>query len=80
MKKKRPVVEEDDLRRLNTLPKSKLRKEFVTQLNFLKDKILTKSTPKQLNGVNLNSRMYCSMVQSYVEIINKGGVPNISTA
>ena len=33
-----------------------------------------------MNGVNLHSRMFCNMIKNFVNIINKGGVPNLSTA
>lgn len=76
----RPVSEESDLKKLNSLPKNKLRKEFLAELKTLKEKIFLKCTPKQLNGVNLNSRMFCNMMRSFVEAINKGAIPNISSA
>jgi len=41
---------------------------------------LTKITAKQLKGVNLKPRMYFATVSKYVEAINTGGIPNISTA
>ena len=65
---------------MDKLSSNKLRKEFTQQLNVLRDKILTKCTPKTLNGVPLNSRMFCSMIEKYIDAINNGGVPTISTA
>ena len=76
----RPVVEESDLQRLNTLSNHRLRKEFMAQLNMLKQKILAECDPKQLNGVNLNARMFSGMMRNFIDSINKGGVPNISSA
>lgn len=76
----RPVEEESDLKKLNSLPKNKLRKEFLAELKTLKEKIFAKCTPKQLNGVNLNARMFCNMIRNFVEAINKGAIPNISSA
>lgn len=76
----RPVVEESDLQILNKLPNHKLRKEFLGQLKNLKERILLETDPKQLNGVNLNSRMFCGMVRNFIESINSGGVPNIASA
>lgn len=76
----RPVEEESDLKKLNSLGKNKLRKEFLAELKALKEKIFLKTTPKQLNGVNLNSRMFCNMMRCFVEAINKGAIPNISSA
>ena len=76
----RPVAEESELKKLNTIPKNKLRKEFLLELKSLKERIFTKCIPKQLNGVNLNARMFCSMIRNFVEAINKGGIPNIASA
>jgi len=76
----RPVVEESDLQNLNKLPNHKLRKEFLGQLKGLKEKILNESEPKQLNGVNLNARMFCGMIRNFIDSINQGGVPNIASA
>ena len=33
-----------------------------------------------MNGINFHSRMYCNMIKNFIEIINKGGVPNLNTA
>jgi hypothetical protein len=33
-----------------------------------------------MNGVNLNGRMFCRMIETYIGVINRGGVPVISTA
>ena len=33
-----------------------------------------------MNGVNLLPRMFCNMIKNFVNIINKGGVPNLNTA
>ena len=65
---------------MNDLPDQSIRPEFLKQVNALRDKVLTKAKPKQLKGVNLNPRMYVAMVKKYVDAINEGQVPNISTA
>ena len=33
-----------------------------------------------MNGVNLHARMFCNMIKNFINIINKGGVPNLTTA
>jgi len=76
----RPAHDERDLKRLNSLQQNQIRPEFLQQVNNLRDKILAKANAKQLKGVNLNTRMYVSMLQKYIEAINSGSVPNISTA
>lgn len=75
-----PIIDETMLQNLNQIPTQKLRKEFLTQLRFLKEKILFECEPKQLNGVCLNGKMFCTMVRSFIDSINKGGVPNIASA
>jgi len=76
----RPVNEEFALQKLDRLQDGQIRPEFLTQLKRLKEKILTKITPKQLKGVNLTPKMYFAMVEKYVEAINNGAVPTINTA
>lgn len=76
----RPADREDDLRKLSNLPNNRLRPDFLREIGVLKEKIMSKVTPKQLKGVNLNMRMYIAMVEKYVEAINQGSVPNISSA
>jgi hypothetical protein len=76
----RPVNEEFALQKLDRLQDGQIRPEFLNQLKRLKEKILSKITPKQLKGVNLTPKMYFAMVEKYVEAINNGAVPTISTA
>jgi hypothetical protein len=76
----RPVGEEKELKVLNSLPDNKIRPEFTNQVNVLREKILSKTTCKQLKGVNLNFRMFIAMVGKFLDSINSGGVPTISTA
>jgi len=76
----RPANDENELRRLATLNNNQIRPEFLKQVHSLRDKVISKATAKQLKGVNLNMRMYFAMVNKYVEAINQGSVPNISTA
>lgn len=49
-------------------------------IKFLKEKILRKTKIKQINGVQLNCRMICSMIHSFVEEINENCVINITNA
>jgi len=76
----RPANDERELRKLNSVPASQIRPDFMKQVNALREKILSKATPKQLKGVNLNMRMYIAMVTQYIDAINQGSVPNISSA
>ena len=76
----RPCEDEHDLRRLNSLPDAKIRPEFLKATHLIKEKILNKCTPKQLNGVNLTSRMFVAMLQRHIDALNSGELPNIATA
>ena len=64
----------------SSVPNTLLSKKFLRQLNMLRQKILSQAQPKTLKGTSLTSRMYVNMLQSYVESINTGKLPNIETA
>ena len=49
-------------------------------LNLIREKILQKISCKNINGVQLNCRMFCSFVHSIVEELNDNCVPNINNA
>ena len=68
----RPVFDVKDLNRLNSIPSRALRSEFLSKLNIIREKILTKCQPKQINGINLTIRMFCNLARSYVQAINEG--------
>jgi len=62
------------------LEKKDLRPEFLEGLDKIRKMIISKCTPKQINGVNLTTRIYCLMVERYVDAINSGQIPNIISA
>lgn len=68
----RPVFDDKDLKQLNKINNLALRKKFITKLNIIREKILDKCPPKQLNGTNLTIRMFCNLAQQYTEAINEG--------
>lgn len=59
---------------------SELRAEFVDQVTQLRRKVLNRMKPKMLNGKVLTGEMLFGVIQSYVNAINKGAVPNIESA
>ena len=59
---------------------SELRAEFVDQVTQLRRKVLNRMKPKMLNGKILTGEMLFGVIQSYVNAINKGAVPNIESA
>ena len=76
----RPLLEEGNLQKLERTPASKLRKEFIEQVNYLRKTVLNSINPKKLNGQELNGEMFIDLVKSYVKMINEGAVPIIQTA
>ena len=75
----RPCYDEKDLQNLNK-DTSKVRPEFMSEVNRIRQKIYENCGAKQLKGLNMTSRMYVQMCESYCEAINKGGAPNIQSA
>ena len=76
----RPLLEEGHLQKLERTPASKLRKEFIEQVNYLRKTVLNSINPKKLNGQELNGEMFIDLIKSYVKMINEGAVPIIQTA
>ena len=76
----RPLLEEGNLQKLERTPASKLRKEFIEQVNYLRKTVLNSINPKKLNGQELNGEMFIDLIKSYVKMINEGAVPVIQTA
>lgn len=73
----RPTANEGELQHLNKMDLDSLKPEFVEQvLNFRKC-VMSSLTPKTLYGRYLNGITFCEMVSSFVESVNKGGVPTI---
>lgn len=76
----RPCEEERDLQRLQSIPDSGLRPEFVNQKSTVKAKVFKKVKPKVLNQTVLTGQSLLSCAQAYLDAINSGGVPCIETA
>jgi hypothetical protein len=76
----RPVEHESQLQSLNSLKLKNMRPEFVTQFKVLKEKLFTECGPKMVKNKAVNGRMVATLLDQYVKAINKGAVPNISTA
>jgi len=75
-----PCMNEKDIRKLDSLPKTAIRPEFNAQVNKIRNKIFTQCGAKKLNGSYLTSRMYLMMVQEYVKAISSGSMPMIQNA
>lgn len=57
-----------------------LRKEFKSGMDTLTKYILERARPKQLGSIVLTGPMLASLVQSFLDAINSGGVPTIATS
>ncbi|CAD8061518.1 unnamed protein product [Paramecium sonneborni] len=73
-------VDDTQLSIVNQISFNQLRPEFQKTLKKLKDYIMDNCSPKQIHSENVNGRMFCAMLDNYIEVINRGGVPNIDTA
>lgn len=76
----RPAYEERDLQNLNQLPEHALRKDFIEGVNSLRDKILKNAGPKKYEDNPLFGGAIASMIESYVNMMNSGSLPDIHTA
>lgn len=76
----RPAEDEATLRNLKNVPLEQLRPEFQAGLKTLKNKLYAALRPKAVNGRALTGSMLATLAQTYVEALNSGGVPTISTA
>jgi len=76
----RPINDEEALQRIDTVPYRSLRMEFRKSLEALKKQLFEEIKPKALGGRELNGAMFAGLCQAYVQAINEGGVPTISSA
>ncbi|RHY33255.1 hypothetical protein DYB32_002209 [Aphanomyces invadans] len=76
----RPVEDESQLRNLPNIPYGDLRGEFRAKFEAMKKRLLEKATPKSLFGKALNGAMFTNLAKSYVEALNSGKAPVISSA
>jgi len=74
------VNDEDLLQTLETARESDFRPEFLQQMKTLLQLIYKEVTPKRLYGHFVTGRMLGELAKSYVNSINSGGVPTISSA
>lgn len=77
----RPVHDEAQLQQVDQLAITELRPEFQTQLTDLKELVFGASLkPKTLQNKPLNGSMFAGLLHAYVDAINSGGVPVITSA
>ncbi|OQR87513.1 guanylate-binding protein [Achlya hypogyna] len=76
----RPVEDEAQLRNLPNVPYGELREEFRSKFEGMKKRLFEKAAPKSLYGKALNGAMFTNLAKSYVEALNSGKAPVISSA
>lgn len=76
----RPVVDERQLKTIDSLPYNQLRPEFREQSEELVQKILDEVPPKQIHGHNLTGDSFVQLLRLYVQAINSGAVASIQSA
>lgn len=77
----RPVDEEEDLPRLDTIPWTELRPEFRLGMDSLRARVLKDlALPKLAEGTPVTGRVLALLAQQFVRAINEGGVPSIQGA
>ncbi|POM65352.1 Guanylate-binding protein [Phytophthora palmivora] len=76
----RPVDDEQKLRNLPQVPYDELRDEFRTSFESLRKRLFGKAKPKSMFGKPLNGAMFVNLASSYVEALNSGKAPVISSA
>ena len=76
----RPVADERDLQRLDSLPESALRPEFRQGMKELTQRVLSLAAPKRLGRSLVTGPALAALAQAYVTAINGGAVPSIASA
>ena len=76
----RPVENERDLQKLQSLSDDKIRPEFLRQSEMLRNKIYMKIKPKNFNGKILSGQMLINLLESIIVAINEGAIPVIENS
>ncbi|KAG0465590.1 hypothetical protein HPP92_019754 [Vanilla planifolia] len=75
----RPLNNESDLQRLDQIPLNRLRPEFRAGLDALTKFVFERTRPKQVGATIMTGPLLAGITQSFLEAINKGAVPTISS-
>ncbi|KAI8467215.1 MAG: GBP-domain-containing protein [Monoraphidium minutum] len=76
----RPMLLEEDLHRLDTIPYSQLRPEFQKGMCDLMGLLASKEQPLAVSGQVVSGRVYAQLARAYVDALNAGAVPTLVTA
>ncbi|KAL4308570.1 hypothetical protein GQ457_01G041950 [Hibiscus cannabinus] len=76
----RPLNNEKDLQRLDQILLDKLRPEFRAGLDALTKFVFERTRPKQVGGTVMTGPVLIGVTQSYLDALNNGAVPTISSS
>ncbi|KAG6618255.1 hypothetical protein I3842_Q116500 [Carya illinoinensis] len=76
----RPLNNENDLQRLDQILLDKLRPEFRSGLDALTKFVFERTRPKQVGATVLTGPILVGITESYLEALNNGAVPTISSS
>nr|KJB69557.1 hypothetical protein B456_011G030500 [Gossypium raimondii] len=76
----RPLNSENDLQRLDQISLDKLRPEFRAGLDALTKFVFERTRPKQVGATILTGPVLIGITESYLDALNKGAVPTISSS
>ncbi|CAA0817853.1 Guanylate-binding family protein [Striga hermonthica] len=76
----RPLSNENDLQRLDQIPLNQLRPEFRSGLESLINFVYERTRPKQMGASVMTGPILARMTQSFLDAINNGAVPTITSS
>ncbi|KAI5331689.1 hypothetical protein L3X38_021815 [Prunus dulcis] len=76
----RPLNNEHDLQRLDEIQLDKLRPEFRSGLDTLTRFVFERTRPKQVGATMMMGPVLVGITHSYLDALNKGAVPTISSS
>mmetsp|Transcript_18854 Transcript_18854/g.18523 ORF Transcript_18854/g.18523 Transcript_18854/m.18523 type:complete len:372 (-) Transcript_18854:431-1546(-) len=76
----RPSNDEHQLANLNKVDFNDLRPKFQTKAKLLQQKVFEECPLKQMNNKRISGRVLAKLLEMYVDAINDGAVPNITSA
>ncbi|KAG9158895.1 hypothetical protein Leryth_026360 [Lithospermum erythrorhizon] len=76
----RPLSDENDLQRLDQIPLDRLRPEFRSGLDALTRFVFERTRPKQVGATTMTGPILARITQSFLDAINKGAVPTITSS
>lgn len=76
----RPVHDEASLQKIDQLSSSDLRPEFKDGVEALRESLMENLRPKKIGAAHMSGSAYVELVRQYVDAINSGGVPVVSSA